>query len=100
VGSGYSKIHPCTAHQINLALTGSCTDTRVLTAIRHYAITGDRLRELAIMVERVLQTVRSSSRETSGQPDIRTLVMECMAAGDKPEGLPLKRYSEWPRIMA
>jgi len=73
--------------KINLALTGSCTDTRVLTAIRHYAITGDRLRELALMVEHALQTVRSSSRETFGQPDIRTLVMELMAAGNQPEGV-------------
>ena len=72
---------------INLAMTSSCADTRILTAIRHYSITRDRLRELALMVERALQTVRSDSGEPAVQPDIRTLVMELMAAGDRPEGI-------------
>jgi RPA family protein len=72
---------------INLAMTGSCADTRILTAIRHYSITRDRLRELALMVERALQTVRSASCEPAVQPDIRTLVMELIAAGDRPEGV-------------
>jgi len=72
---------------INLAMTSSCTDTRILTAIRHYSITRDRLRELALMVERALQTVHSDSCEPAVQPDIRTLVMELMAAGDRPEGI-------------
>jgi len=72
---------------INLAMTGSCADTRILTAIRHYSITRDRLREIAQMVEGALQTVRSSSSETAVQPDIRTLVMDLMAAGERPEGV-------------
>jgi len=73
--------------RINLAMTSSYADTRILTAIRHYSITRDRLRELALMVEGALQTVRSPSCETAVQPDIRTLVMDFMAAGDRPEGV-------------
>jgi hypothetical protein len=76
--------------RINLAMTGSCADPRILTAIRHYAPTRDRLHELARLVECALQTISSSSRETSGQPDIRTLVMGLMAAGDRPEGVAIE----------
>ena len=72
---------------INLAITGSCADTRILTAIRHYSITSARLRELALMVEHALQTVRFPSHETSVQPDLRTRVMDLMTAGDRPEGV-------------
>ena len=76
--------------RINLAMTGSCADPRILTAIRHYALTRDRLHELARLVECALQTISSSSRETSCQPDIRTLVMGLMAAGDRPEGVAIE----------
>jgi RPA family protein len=72
---------------INLAMTGSCADTRILTAIRHYSITRDRLRELALMVEGALQTIRSASCEPAVLPDVRPLVMELIAAGDRPEGV-------------
>ena len=72
---------------INLAMQGSSTDTRILTAIRHYSITRARLQELARMVEGAVQTVHSPAGEIPSLPDIRTMVMELMAAGNRPEGV-------------
>jgi RPA family protein len=72
---------------INRAILGSYTDTRVLTAIRHYSITRAGISKLARMVEGAVQTVRSTSGEIPALPDVRTAVMELMAEGDKPEGV-------------
>jgi hypothetical protein len=74
-------------NQINLAILGSCTDTRILTAIRHYSITRDGMSKLALMVESAVQTVRSVSGEMPALPDIRTTVMEFMTAENRPEGV-------------
>jgi RPA family protein len=72
---------------INLALLGSCHDARILTAIRHYSITRAGIRNLALMIESAVQTVRSTAGEIPARPDIRTTVMELMAAGDTPGGV-------------
>jgi len=72
---------------INLAMLGSCTDSRILTAIRHYSITREGIRKLALMIEGAVQTVRSAPCEIPARPDIRMTVMELMAAGDTPGGV-------------
>ena len=72
---------------INLAMEGSSTDTRVLRAIHHYSITRARLQELARMVEGAVQTVHSPAVEITIPPDIRTMVMDLMAAGNGPMGI-------------
>lgn len=71
---------------MNLALEGSCTDSSILEAFRHYAVTGDRLRELAGMVEGAVRTVLSHSGEVA-LPDTRMLVTELMAARNGPGGI-------------
>ncbi|MDD1696462.1 MAG: hypothetical protein LUQ54_06155 [Methanoregula sp.] len=73
--------------QMNLALHGSCTDERILAAVRHYSITKIRLNELALMVESAVQTVRSPGQESPAQPDIRTLVLDFVAAKSGPQGI-------------
>lgn len=72
---------------INLAILGACTDTHILTPIRHYSITEAGINKLALMVENAVQTVRSVSGEMPALPDIQTVVMELMTAGDRPEGV-------------
>ena len=72
---------------INLAMQGSSTDTRILGAIRHYSITRTRLQELARMVEGAVQTVHSPEVEIPVPPDIRSMVVEIMAAGNGPRGI-------------
>ena len=72
---------------INLAMQGSSTDTRILGAIRHYSITRARLQELARMVEGAVQTVHAPVCEISVPHDIRTMVMDLMAAGNGPRGM-------------
>jgi len=74
-------------HQMNLALTGSCADSRILAAFSHYAISRDRLGELAGMIESALQTICSPAGGQSATPDVRPLVMELMATGDGPGGI-------------
>lgn len=71
---------------INLANLGSCTDPRILTAIRHYSITRAGINKLALMVGGAVQTVRSTSDEMPSLPDIRKAVMELMTSG-RPEGV-------------
>jgi RPA family protein len=72
---------------IALAMLDSCTDKRTLAAVRHYSITKARLHELAMMVEGAVQTVRSPGYDISAHSDIRTLVMDLMAAGNGPRGI-------------
>lgn len=72
---------------INLAILGTCTDTHILTAIRHYSITGAGISRLALMIEDAVQTVRSVSGEMPALPDIRTAVIELMGAENRPEGV-------------
>jgi hypothetical protein len=74
-------------HQMNLALQGTCTDERILTAVRHYSMTKTRLQDLAVMVESAVQTVRSHACDASAPPDVRTLVMEFMQSESGPRGI-------------
>jgi RPA family protein len=72
---------------MNLALQGTCADERILAAVRHYTITKTRLRELAIMVEGAVQTVRPPGPEAPAQPDVRTLVLELITAESGSQGV-------------
>jgi len=72
---------------MNHAIKGTCTDDRILVAFHHYSITKTRLRELAVMVESAVQTVRPPEYDTSAPPDIRTLVMGLMQAGSGSRGI-------------
>jgi hypothetical protein len=72
--------------QMNLALQGRCTDERILTAVRHYPMTKTRLRELALMVEGAVQTVRPTVPESPAQPDARALVLEFITSKSGSQG--------------
>jgi RPA family protein len=74
-------------HRMNLALQGSCADERILTAVRHYSLTKTRLRELSMMVEAAVQTVRPPESGAPAQPDICTLVMELITAENGSRGI-------------
>jgi len=70
-----------------LALQGTCTDERILAAVRHYSMTKTRLQDLAVMVENAVQTVRPHECAASASPDVRTLVMEFIQAESGPRGI-------------
>jgi hypothetical protein len=72
--------------QMNLALQGTCTDERILAAVRHYPMTKTRLRELALMVEGAVQTVRPTVPESPAQPDARALVLEFITSKSGSQG--------------
>jgi hypothetical protein len=63
-------------HQVNIALQGGCSDERILTAVRHYTMTKTRLRDLAMMVEGAVRTVRPPGTESLLKPDARSLVLD------------------------
>ncbi len=74
-------------NRVNLTLMDLCNDTNLQAAIRHYSITGTFLRDLAVMVEDAVQTVQSRSHDVTVLPDLRTLVMDLMSAGNGPRGI-------------
>ncbi len=74
-------------NRVNLTLMDLYNDPNLLVAIRHYSITGTLLRDLATMVEDAVQTVRSRSHDFTVLPDLRTLVMAVMSAGNGPRGI-------------
>jgi uncharacterized protein len=74
-------------HHMHLAIQGSSTDERFLTAVRHYSMTKNRLHDLAAMVEMAVQTVRLTECNAPVPPDVRTLVMEIIQAGSGPRGI-------------
>ena len=74
-------------NRVNSTLMDLCNDTNLQAAIRHYSITGTLLRDLATMVEGAVQTVQSRSRDVTVLPDIRTLVMDLISAGNGPRGI-------------
>jgi hypothetical protein len=78
---------------VNLALQNSCTDTSILTAIRHYSITKTSLRKLAVMVEDAVQTVRSPVCDTPVQPDIRAMVLDLVSAGSGSRGVSVEEIT-------
>jgi RPA family protein len=74
-------------HNMHLAIEGTCTDERLLTAIRHYSMTNVRLRDLAVMVESAVRTLRPTENVGTSQPEVRTLVMEFIQAGSGQRGV-------------
>lgn len=77
-------------HQMSLALKGSCADERILVAFRHYSMTKTRLRELALMAEGAVQTVRAPAPVSPAQPDARTLVLEIITSKSGPLGIAIE----------
>jgi uncharacterized protein len=73
-------------HQLNLALQGGYSDERILAAVRHYAITKTRLRDLALMIEGAIQTVRPPGTESPQKPDARALVLDLISSESGPQG--------------
>jgi len=72
---------------MHLAIIGNCADEHFLTAVRHYSLTKNRLRDLALMVESAIKTVNSSENVGSAQPDIRILVTELVQTGSGKLGI-------------
>ena len=73
-----------------LTTQGKCTDERFIAAVRHYSMTKTRLRDMAVMVEDALQTVRLSEYGGSAQPDVRALVMEIIQAVSGQRGITIE----------
>ena len=73
-------------HQMNLALQGGCLDDRILAAVRHYAMTKTRLRDLALMVEGAVRTVRPPGTISPPAPDARSLVVDLITSDNDPKG--------------
>jgi RPA family protein len=73
-------------HQEHLALQGGCSDERILAAVRHYAMTKTRLRELARMVEGAVSTVRPPGTGSLPKPDARTMVLDLITSEHGPQG--------------
>jgi RPA family protein len=72
---------------MHLAIRGTCTDERILTAVRHYSITKTRLQDMAMMVESAVQTVRPPEYIAPVPSDVRMLVMEFMHEGSGQRGI-------------
>ena len=73
-------------HQVNIALQGGCSDERILTAVRHYTMTKTRLRDLAMMVEGAVRTVRPPGTESLPKPDARALVLDFITSAQGSHG--------------
>jgi len=73
-------------HQMNLALKGGCSDERILAAVRHYAMTKTRLRDIALMVEGAVGTVRPPGTVSPAASDARSLVMDILTSVNGPQG--------------
>jgi hypothetical protein len=72
--------------QVNLALQGGCSDERILAAVRHYAMTKTRLRDLALMAEGAIQTVCAPGTESPPKPDVRALVLDLITSESGSQG--------------
>jgi hypothetical protein len=73
-------------HQVNLALQGGCSDERILAAVRHYSMTKTRIRDLALIVEAAVRTVRPTGTESPQKPDARALVLDLITSESGPQG--------------
>ncbi len=74
--------------KLYLALEGQCTDTLVISAYRHYAVTAAGLEDLLLMVEgAVRSTCPAGINPLQIRPDARALVLELMQAQNGPRGL-------------
>ena len=73
-------------HQVNLALQGGYSDERILAAVRHYAMTQTRLRDLVLIVEGAVRTVRPPGTESLLKPDARAVVLDLITSESGPHG--------------
>jgi hypothetical protein len=72
--------------QVNLSLQGGCSDERILAAGRHYSMTKTRLRDLALIVEGAVRTVRPPDTESLPKPDARALVLDLITSESGHQG--------------
>jgi uncharacterized protein len=73
-------------YQVNIALQGGCSDERILAAVRHYTMTKTRLRDIALMVEGAVRTVRPPGTESPLKPDARALVLDFITSERNSQG--------------
>jgi uncharacterized protein len=73
-------------YQANLVLQGGCSDERIITAVRHYAMTKNGLRDLALMVEGAVRNVRTTGTDSPRKPDARALVLDIITLESSPQG--------------
>lgn len=83
--------------QMDRAVKGECTDTRILRAYRHYSLSSEGLKDLIRMTESAVLGVRPSRDAIPAAPqaDARSLVMKIMqesAAG--PRGIAVEEIIE------
>jgi hypothetical protein len=72
---------------MHLVMEGKCADDRMLAVVRHYSMTKTRIRDLALMVENAVRTVRITDSDAPAPPDVRRLVMEFIEKGSGPRGV-------------
>jgi uncharacterized protein len=69
-----------------LAITGGCSDERVIAATRYYLLTPARLDELARLAEDAAKSIRPPE-STPDQPDVRSLIIDLLKAQGAPRGV-------------
>jgi DNA replicative helicase MCM subunit Mcm2 (Cdc46/Mcm family) len=70
------------------AMKGTCSDERVMVALRHYTPTSERVAELARMAEDAVQRVKPSDTTPVRElGDTRQLVMEIIREHQAPRGI-------------
>ena len=86
-------------YQMNLALQGGCSDERILAAVRHYAMTKTKLRELALMVDGAARNVRPPGTESPQKPDARTLVQDLITSESGSQGISIEEIIDKAAIQ-
>ena len=69
------------------AVEGTSTEPQATAVVRHYALTRERIREMAGMVEGALAGVRAAPPAQEAPPDITGLVMEIVKEKSGPRGV-------------
>jgi len=82
--------------QMDRAVKGECTDTRILRAYRHYSVAPGTLNDLVRMTESAVTGVRSQQGGTppDSPPDARAVVMEVMQGSAGPRGIAVEEIIE------
>lgn len=76
--------------QVHLALQGRCTDSRILTAYRHYTPAAEHLRTLAGMIGCAVQSIRPPASSVPVPSAVRDLVLEIMNGTRSPRGIAIE----------
>jgi RPA family protein len=73
--------------QLHIALQGRCADDHILTALRHYNLTTEKLYALSEMVACAVQSIQPQESIAPIPSDIRELVMQIMKGTSSPRGI-------------